>query len=68
MEVMRWLQENCFQLAESLCLYSRWNGIETHASHYFVMSGRPIVDVVRHILSNHTSVREGIFFSVHKNF
>ena len=53
---MKLLRENCFQLADSLCLYSPDKKSLTNAAGYFVLSGRPIVEVIQHIISKHAEV------------
>ena len=47
------LQTNCFKLASSLCTYSRDSSARIAAAGYFVLSGRPIGEVVRHIIAKH---------------
>ena len=52
------MKDNCFSLAESFCQYladDSKNSVMSAAG-YFVLSGRPIVDVIDHVLSQYSEV------------
>ena len=50
------LCQNCFDLADSFCLYSVDETALNNAAGYFVLSGRPISDVVQHIKKKYSDV------------
>lgn len=47
------LQSNCFKLASSLCNYSKDKMAQIAGAGYFVLSGRPIAEVVEHITTSY---------------
>ena len=55
------LRQNCFDLADSFCLYSVDKTALNNAAGYFLLSGRPISDVVQHIKNKYSdvSINEG---------
>ena len=60
-ELNEMLRQNCFDLADSFCLYSVDKTALNNAAGYFVLSGRPISDVVQHIKKKYSdvSINEG---------
>ncbi|XP_019858362.1 PREDICTED: uncharacterized protein LOC109586604 [Amphimedon queenslandica] len=48
-ELSEKLRRNCFDLADSFCLYSVGEKTLNNAAAYFVLSGKPISDVIQHI-------------------
>ena len=50
------LCQNCFDLADSFCLYSVDETALNNAAGYFVLSGRPVSDVVQHIKNKYSDV------------
>ena len=60
-ELNEMLRQNCFDLADSFCLHSVDKTALNNAAGYFLLSGRPISDVVQHIKKKYSdvSINEG---------
>ena len=55
-ELAEKLRRNCFDLADSFCLYSVGEKTLHNAAAYFVLSGKPISDVIQHIKDKYPEV------------
>ena len=53
------LQDNCFNLADSLCAYPTSKEAIAMATRYLILSGMTVAEVFQHITGNYSKVVEG---------
>ena len=53
------LQDNCFNLADSLCAYPTSKEAIAMATRYLILSGLTVAEVFQHVTGNYSEVGEG---------